>query len=229
MRNVTTLIFLSLFLVSMAAAQSVVSQPAAEQTIQPTQSFASDSNARSSAAELNIPAGTPIEVEVAYTVNSLDIKPGEHISFRVLVPIVIDGITVIEKGALVTARVTQAKRGGHWGKAGKLAWSMEDVVAADNSRVNLVPETASRRDKLWSMETKRTNVETTMGQGSVKGTSHGGEVAAMSILSGAFFPPLALMSGFKRGENAILREGRRYVVAVGKDSIVKVSAAGAIP
>lgn len=226
MRNVTTLIFLSLFL---AAAQSVVSQPAAEQTIQPTQSFASDSKARSSASELNIPAGTPIEVEVAYTVNSLDIKPGEHISFRVLVPIVIDGITVIEKGALVTARITRAKRGGHWGKAGKLAWSMEDVVATDNSRIILAPQTASRSDKLWSLETKRTNGETTMGQGSVKGTSHGGEVAAMSILSGALFPPLALMGGFKRGENAILREGRRYVVAVGKDSSVKVSAAGAIP
>ena len=69
-----------------------------------------------------------------------------------LVPIVIDGVTVIEEGALVTARVTQAKRGGHWGKGGKLAWSMEDVVAVDNNRIPLAPETASRNDKLWSLE-----------------------------------------------------------------------------
>jgi len=145
--------------------------------------------------EVKLSAGTPIEVEVAYTVNSLDIKPGERISFRVLVPIMIDDVVVIEKDALVTARVTQARRGGHWGKAGKLVWSMEDVVATDNSRVPLVPEVASRTQKLWSLETKRTNSEATMGQGRVRGTSHSGEVAAMSVLTGVLFPPLALMGG----------------------------------
>jgi hypothetical protein len=29
------------------------------------------------------------------------------------------------------------------------------------------------------------------------------------------------MGGFRRGENAILREGRRFVVAVGKEATVK--------
>lgn len=175
--------------------------------------------------EVKIPAGTVIEVEVAYTVNSLDIKPGERISFRVLIPIIIDGAAVIEKDALVTARVIQAKRGGHWGKAGRLVWSMEDVVAADNTRIPLSPETGSRYDKLWSLEKKKTSSETAMGQGRVKGTSHSGQVAAMSILSGALFPPLALMGGFKRGDNAILREGRRFVVSVARDAVVKGIAA----
>jgi hypothetical protein len=228
-RTTTTLIFLSLLFVSTVTAQSVAVQATAEQTIQPSQSSAPDSTTRPPAAELKIPAGTPIEVEVAYTVNSIDVKPGERMSFRVLVPIVIDGMTVIERGALVTARVTQAKRGGHWGRAGKLAWTMEDVVATDNSRIPLAPETVSRGDNPWSLEKKTTKSETTSGQGSVKGTSHAGEVAVMSIVSGALFPPLALMNGFKRGENAILREGRRFVVAVGKESIVRAVAAVATP
>ena len=225
MRNVVTLVFLSLLFVSTAAAQSVAIQPAAEQTIQPTQSFASTSNGPP--RELKIPAGTPIEVEVAYTVNSLDVKPGERISFRVLVPIMIDGVTVIERDALVTARITLAKRGGHWGKAGKLAWSMEDVVAADNSRVVLDPETSSRDDKLWSLENKNPNREPIKGRGSVKGTSHSGEVATKTIVAGALFPPLAplaLIHGFKRGEDAILREGRRYVVTVGRETSVRAVA-----
>jgi len=224
-RNAITLAFLCLFLATTAAAQSAAIQPAAEQTIQPSQSSAADANARPSAVELKIAAGTPIEVEVAYTVNSLDLKAGERISFRVLVPIVIDGVTVIEEGALVTARVTRAKRGGHWGKAGKLAWVMEDVVAADSSRVPLAPETGTRSDKLWSLEPKTKNSESAIGEGRVTGTSHVGEVAAVSIASGILFPPLALMGGFKRGENAILREGRRFVVAVAKDTTVKVVAA----
>lgn len=225
MRNAIKLAFLCFFLVTTAAAQSATVPPAAEQTIQPSQTSAPDPNARPSTVELKIPAGTPVEVEVAYTVNSLDLKAGERISFRVLVPIVIDGVTVIADGALVTARVTKAKRGGHWGKAGKLAWTMEDVVAADSSRVPLAPETATRNDKLWSLEPKPKNNESAMGEGRVTGTSHVGEVAAVSIASGILFPPLALMGGFKRGENAILREGRRFVVAVAKDTTVKVVAA----
>ena len=232
MRNVVTLVFLSLLFVATAVAQSVAIQPAAEQTIQPSQSLAPSSNPPEPSREFKVPAGTPIEVEVAYTVNSLDVKPGERISFRVLIPILVDGVTVIERDALVTARITEAKRGGHWGKAGKLEWNMEDVIAADNSRVVLAPETSSRDDKLWSLETKRPNSETAKGAGSVKGTSHAGEVATRTILAGALFPPLAplaLIHGFKRGENAILREGRRYVVTVGRDTTVKLVAAIAAP
>jgi hypothetical protein len=209
-------------------AQTGADEKGDAKTIQQSQSSPDTSGQISPATqpglELRIPARTLIEVEVAYTVNSLDVKPGERISFRVLVPIVIDGVTVIERDALVTARITQAKRGGHWGKAGKLAWSMEDVVAADASRVPLAPETAARGDKLWSLEPKTTNSESTMGQGRVRGTSHSGEVAAVSIATGVLFPPLALMGGFKRGENAVLSEGRRYVVWVGKDTAVKVRA-----
>jgi len=211
---------------SVLFAQTSLPETTAAKIIQPSQ--AATVVATSVSTELKIPAGTPIEVEVAYSVNSLDVRPGERISFRVLIPIMIDGVTVIERDALVTARITKAKRGGHWGKAGKLVWSMEDVVAADNTRVPLAPETASG-NKLWSLETRSANQQPAKAQGSVTGTSHAGEVATMAALSGVLFPPLALLGGFKRGENAILREGRRYVVAVGRDSTVKVVAAASRP
>lgn len=224
MRTITVSIFLCLLTFINTNAQTTAAPTAAEQIIQPSQSAAPSPDAPRTEAKL--PAGTPIEVEVAYTVNSIDVKPGERISFRVLVPIVIDGVTLIGEGALVTARITQAKRGGHWGKGGRLVWSMEDVVAVDNSRVLLAPETASRDEKIWSLETGRTTKPSTMGQGRVKGTSHTGEVATMAVVSGVLFPPLALLGGFKRGENAVLREGRRFVVVVGKDATVKVATAG---
>jgi len=211
---------------SVLFAQTSLPETTAAKIIQPSQ--AATVVATSASTELKIPAGTPIEVEVACSVNSLDVRPGERISFRVLVPIMIDGVTVIERDALVTARITNAKRGGHWGKAGKLVWSMEDVVAVDNTRVPLAPETASG-NKLWSLETRSANQQPAKAQGSVTGTSHAGEVATMAALSGVLFPPLALLGGFKRGENAILREGRRYVVAVGRDSTVKVVAAAFRP
>jgi hypothetical protein len=225
MRITTTLVFLGLLVVSEANAQSAIAPPGAEQIIHPSQSAATATATERSIRELNLPAGTPIDVEVAYTVNSLDIKPSERISFRVLVPILIEGVVVIEKGALVTARITQAKRGGHWGKGGKLAWSMEDVIAVDNSRVLLAPETSSHLEKLWSLENKHANKG--INKGKVSGTSHTGEVAVMTVVSGVIFPPLGLLNGFKRGENAVLREGRRFIVTVGKDATVRVAAATA--
>ena len=225
MKHSLLLLFAILLSQSVLFAQTSPPETAAAKIIQPSQAATLD--ATSATTELKIPAGTPIEVEVAYTVNSLDVKPGERISFRVLVPIMIDGVTVIERDALVTARITNAKRGGHWGRAGKLVWSMEDVVAADNTRIPLAPETALG-DKLWSLETKTVNKQPAKAQGSVKGTSHV-QVATMAAISGVLFPPLALLHGFKRGENAILREGRRYVVAVGRDATVKVVATAAAP
>ena len=215
--------FLCLSFASLANGQSTTIELAAEQIIQSSQSLAVPIPTSTQTRELVVPSGTLLEVEAAYTVNSLDLKPGERISFRVLIPVVIDETTVIDKGALVTARIIKSKRGGHWGIGGKLIWSMEDVVAVDNTRVPLAHETASRAVKPANAEA--TNAPVNMKQGRVNGTSHTGQVAAMSIVSGALFPPLALLNGFKRGENAILREGRRFVVMTSQDTPVKVAAA----
>jgi len=235
-------LFLALF-VSEArlAAQSGVPRPTATETIQQSQSenagispakteeLVEAVKLKSQAREfvpVKIPAGTSIEVEVAYTVSSLDMKAGELLSFRALIPVIIDGVTAIEKGALVTARVTLSKRGGHWGKSGRLAWAMEDVVAADNTRVLLDPVTHSRNEALWSLENKSKDSRTEssqLGQGSIKGTSHKKEVATKTIIAAAIFPPLAplaLINGFKRGENAVLPEGKRFVVAVRNEASV---------
>lgn len=163
--------------------------------------------------ELKLVAGTPIDVEAAYTVSSIDLKPGDLLTFRVLVPIVVDGVTVIDKGSLVTGRVAQAKRAGHWGKAGRLTWTMQDVVAVDLTRVPLQAQN-----------------DLPNGRNGIKGTSHGGEVATKTIVLGALlapvFPiaPLALMSGFRRGEDAVLPAGKRFVVFVQKETNLKVPA-----
>lgn len=159
------------------------------------------------ARELKIPAGTRLDIAVTNNVNSRDTRPGDLLSFRVLVPVKVEGVTVIDTHSLVTARVSKARRGGHWGKAGKLAWTMEDVVAVDLTRVPLTahPEMPSR----------------------ITGTSHGGEVATKTIVFGVllapFGSPLALMSGFKRGEDAVLPEGKRFIVYVERDTVIRVA------
>ena len=159
--------------------------------------------------KVTIPAGTPLEIEAIHTVRSVDVRLNDYLSFRVLVPIKIDDVTVIEKDALVTGRVVEAKRGGRWGKAGKLSWILGDVVAVDLSRVPV------QMSSDYPDNRKR-----------IRGISHGGEVAAQAIVFGALVPPAAaigvIAGAFKHGGDAILPEGTRFVIYVQKDTDVVV-------
>ncbi len=84
-----------------------------------------------------MPVGTIVELETAYTINSQLVRTGDAVSFRVVNPVIVDGQVVIEKGAIATALVTKAERGGRFGRAGRIAWMMKEVTAADGSRVPL--------------------------------------------------------------------------------------------
>ena len=81
-------------------------------------------------------------------------RPGELLSFRVLIPIVIHGVTAIERDALVTARVTLSKRGGIGVSQGDSYWAMEDVVAADNTRILFDPRPARETMGYGAWKTK---------------------------------------------------------------------------
>ncbi len=213
MRSTISGLLTIVFLCSGLAAQSARAPESATKPIQPSDSAAAISTpAQPPPRELKLPAGIRLDIEATYTVNSIDFRPGDYLSFRVLVPVMIDGVTLIDKGSLVTGRVVEAKRGGHWGKAGRLSWTIQDVVAIDGTRVPL-----------------QAQKDLPMGRNGIKGTSHGGEVATKTVLMGVLlapvFPiaPLALMSGFRRGEDAVLPQGKRFVVYVQTDTVVKGS------
>lgn len=161
--------------------------------------------------EVKIPAGTALDIQATHDVSSKDAKLGDLISFRVLVPVKVGDAIVIGSNALVTGQIAKAKKAGHWGKAGKLTWTMRDVVAVDLTRVSLTA-----------------NPDFPGGQQGVTGQSHGGEVATRTVVMGALLAPtivgapLALMHGFKRGEQAVLPEGKRFVVYVQKDTVIRI-------
>ena len=121
-------------------------------------------------------------------------------SFTVVHPVKIDGATVIAAGARATARVTKAKKGGSWGRAGTLAWEMRDVIAVDGSKVPL--EFTNRK----------------------KGDSKGGTVATAVIVTGVLFWPAAPFWGFKKGKDAKVPAGSRFDVAVHGNATVKAIA-----
>jgi hypothetical protein len=152
---------------------------------------------------VKIPNGLAIEVEAPFAVSSQEVREGDAISFRVVNPVKVDGVIVIEPGATATARVIKASRGGHFGRAGRLAWTMRDVTAVDGTRIPL------------------------QASGRIVGDSHGAKVATQMIITGAIFwiaAPAVLLHGFKRGENAILPAGKRLEVASQGETTVSATA-----
>ena len=143
---------------------------------------------------LQIPDGTAIDIEAPYTLSSIDFKPNDKISFRVVNPVKVNGVTMIEPGAVATGRIDKAKRGGHFGKAGLFVWTMQTVTAVDGSQIPL--RVAPVR---------------------LRGDSKSAKVATQMIITGALLPliaPIALLHGFKRGKDAFIPAGKRYVVYV---------------
>ncbi len=147
---------------------------------------------------ITIPDGTPLEVEATYTVSSAEVEEGSAVSFTVVHPVVINGTTVIARGARATARVTKAKKGGSWGRAGTLAWMMQDVIAVDGTKVPLEFSKSTRGD------------------------SKGGTVATGIIVTGVLFWPAAPFWGFKKGKDAKVPAGRRFDVTVHGNANVQV-------
>ena len=148
-----------------------------------------------------IPDGTPLEVEATYTVSSAEVEEGSAVSFTVVHPVIINGATVIARGARATARVTKAKKGGSWGRAGTLAWMMQDVTAVDGTKVPLEFSKSTRGD------------------------SKGGTVATGIIVTGVLFWPAAPFWGFKKGKDAKVPAGRRFDVTVHGSTSVQVPVA----
>jgi hypothetical protein len=152
---------------------------------------------------VKIPFGTIVEVESAFNVSSQEVRTGDAISFRVVYPVMVDGRTVIEPDATATGRVLKASRGGHFGRAGRLAWNMEYVTAVDGTKIPL------------------------QSPGRIVGDSKAAKVVTQTIITGALLwvvAPVALLNGFKRGENAILPAGKRFEVIVQEGATVSVRA-----
>ena len=152
--------------------------------------------------EVKVPKGTVVEVETAYLINSQDVREGDAISFRVINPVKVGGVTVIASDATATARVVKASRGGHFGRAGRLAWSMLEVTAIDGTRIPIEAN------------------------GRTVGDSKGAKVATQTVIFGALMgplAPLALLGGFKRGGNAYIPAGKRFDVFVRAEATVRAA------
>ena len=146
---------------------------------------------------VSVPDGTEVEIQLTNNASGEEMKVGDVVDFVVVGPVTLNGVTIFEKGAGARARITTAKRAGHWGKAGKLEWAMQDVMATDGNRI---PARFTQRHI---------------------GDSKGGTVAVAAVATTVFLGPLGLLWGLKKGKPAIIPAGNRYSVFVHGDVKIK--------
>lgn len=162
---------------------------------------AATSSANTTPVTINVPDGTEIEIQLQNNLSGQEAKVGDLVDFTVVRPVIVNGVTIIEKDASARARVTTAKKAGRWGKAGKLEWAMQDVQAVDGNRI---PARFSKR---------------------ALGDSKGGTVAVAAVATTVLLGPIGLLWGLKKGKPAIIPAGNRYSVFVSGDTSVKANAA----
>jgi hypothetical protein len=162
----------------------------------------------SDAMDVNVPDRTQVEIELLSPVSSQLAMRGDLIDFEVVRPVKVNGATVIEKGALATARVTEVKKAGHWGRGGKIAWELQRVVAADGSYILL-----DSARKVTGHGTERLVIGNAVATG----------IAFMSLgIPNPLLPVTVLRHGFTRGDPATVSAGERFWVFVRGDHLVRV-------
>ena len=150
--------------------------------------------------KVQIPAGTVVHVENVVAVSTAGLLEGSRIDLRVTRRVLVNGVLVIERGALARGRVLKSKRARGWGRGGVLHWRLEDVVAVDGS---VVPIKLSQR---------------------VKGNSRSAAVITAAIVTGAvvfpYTPPAGLIWALKKGDEAVLDENDKSASIVGSQTEV---------
>src|SRR5215211_5219198 len=150
-------------------------------------------------APAKIPAGTFIEVETARAVSSRDATVGSQITFLTTRRTFVNYILVVERGAVARARVVKVQRARGWGRAGMLAWELQDVVGVDGTRIPI---------QLVGKQYGKNR------SAAVAGSAVGSAVATGALI----FPltsPVALIWGLKKGDEAVLRGSKVYSASVG--------------
>ena len=81
--------------------------------------------------KLVVPGGTPIEVALISEIGSDQVRQGSVVSMVVVKDVVVNGVTVIARGASAHARVLGVRKPSNLERTGEVAWFMQDASAVN--------------------------------------------------------------------------------------------------
>jgi hypothetical protein len=162
-------------------------------------------NAQSLIKTVKIPKGAAVIVETLYPVSSADFKVNNTIAFSVVSPIFVDGALIIPRGTIARAKIVRLKKAQSFGRGGALTFEMEHIIAMDGTKIPVQLSASAEGGNRTGM----------MAVGA----------AATSALIFPYTAPAALVWGFKKGDDAIVRGSKQFAAVIKNDMEV----AGLVP
>jgi len=164
-----------------------------------------DPNLASPIKTVKLPKGTVVIVETLYPVSSADFKVNNTIAFSVARPVFVDEALIIPRGTIARAKIVRVKKAGIMGRGGALTFEMERIVAMDCTKIPVVLTAAAEGGN-------RTGV---LAVGA----------AATSALIFPYTAPAAIVWGFKKGDDAVVRGNKQFAAIIKND----IELAGLVP
>lgn len=151
-----------------------------------------------SAAQVNLPAGTRVEVRLVNPISSGAATAGEHFTFQAAAPVTAANHVLIAKGASGTGRVVSATK-AQGKSAGKLTLEFTSIHATDGSTVNLTENS------------------------SMKGNAEKGKASTATIAATIALGPLGLFAhNMVKGKDVTVTPGQTFPAWVKSTTAVTV-------
>ena len=154
---------------------------------------------------VKLPPGTAVMVETLYPVSSADFKINNTIAFAVARPVIVDDALIIPRGTIARAKIVRVRKAGNFGRGGALTFQMEHIVAIDGTKIPVLLTAAAEGGNRTGM----------MAVGA----------AATSALIFPYTAPAALVWGFKKGDDAVVRGNKQFAAVIKND----IEVAGLVP
>jgi hypothetical protein len=147
---------------------------------------------------VKIPHGTAVTVETLYPVSSADFKVNNTIAFSVIRNVVVDDVIVIPRGAIARAKIVRLKKARIGGRGGALTFEMEQIVAMDGTKIPVQLSASA--------------------EGGNRTGALAVGAAATSALIFPYTAPAAIVWGFKKGDDAVIRGSKQFAAVVKNDA-----------
>jgi hypothetical protein len=154
---------------------------------------------------VKLPQGTAVLVETLYPISSADFKVNNTIAFTVARPVFVDDTLIIPRGTVARAKIVRVRKAGSFGRGGALTFQMEHIVAIDGTKIPVLLTAAAEGGN-------RTGV---LAVGA----------AATSALIFPYTAPAALVWGFKKGDDAVVRGNKQFAAVIKNE----IEIAGLVP
>jgi hypothetical protein len=144
-------------------------------------------------------------VETLYPVSSADFKINNTIAFAVARPVFVDDALIIPRGTIARAKIVRVRKAGNFGRGGALTFQMEHIVAIDGTKIPVQLTAAAEGGNRTGM----------LAVGA----------AATSALIFPYTAPAAIVWGFKKGDDAVVRGSKQFAAVIKNETEI----AGLVP